>query len=417
MDNEAGKHEPTVDDDNESLPISAQNEHLQSIPLLNGSRQFHPMDLDSNEHVIMDTENIPPDESEYLENVNRGDIAVSQGDPLSSTSDVWPVVSMSDSYYHSTSINHDYASASEMSLGHSRVFGEQPARLIDLESGNHEDTLKDLLHRQPNDRSFFNPYPEQEVNRNELLQQLFKPQEGFPYHHERKQAGLGFQPASNVSMETGQFSGHLAQQIHPSLPLELRQKGLNDLYVHQNIREKMFSDGGRYTLPRQEQFSSVNVQDWAANTAHMSMPLQSHLGGGELGRNWFSGNQVRGGWSSLDGAVGLTQSMGNRGNTDQSLFGVLSQCNQLNPGGPYDSVNSTERLIQPGSYGGVGALVPTSNNMLLQAAHPLDFLSGGHETAAPGKSNTKGWTSIPHQNSALQDSMGKSFLRSWNKQG
>ncbi|KAI8030745.1 hypothetical protein LOK49_LG01G04288 [Camellia lanceoleosa] len=179
-----------------------------------------------------------------------------------------------------------------------------------------------------------------------------------------------------------------------------------------------------YTIPRQEHFSNANtnVQDWAinTNTTHMSAPLQSHLDGGELGQNWFSWeHQVHGGWSTLDtSAVGPTQTIINRSsNPDQSLFGVVSQFNEVRSGAPYDSMGSTEqRFIQSGTYGRVGAVVPTASNMLPPAAHPLDYLSG-HEAAAPVKNNNIGWmSSVPHQNSTLQDSMGKPFLRpSWNK--
>ncbi|CAL5368723.1 unnamed protein product [Camellia sinensis] len=420
MDDEAAKHEPTIEDD-----VSTQNQHLQQIPTLSGSHNFCSMDLDSDNRVIIDGDDIHPNNVAYSENSKSVDIAVSQGDPLSSTSDVWPPVSMPDSYYRST-LNHEYASASELSLGHSRVFEQQQVRLIDLESDNcEEDTRKDLLHRQSNDGSFFNPYADQEVQgQNEVLQHFYKGQGGLPYHHEQKQTRLDLQPASNVSMEMGQFSGLFREHLHPSLPLELRQKSSNDMYMHQNIQGKMFTDGSRYTIPRQEHFSNANtnVQDWAinTNTTHMSAPFQSHLDGGELGRNWFSGeHQVRGDWSTLDtSAVGPTQTIINRSsNPDQSLFGVVSQCNQVRSGAPYDSMGSTEqRFIQSGTYGRVGAVVPTASNMLPPTAHPLDYLSG-HEAAAPVKNNNIGWmSSVPHQNSALQDSIGKPFLRpSWNK--
>ncbi|GFZ16268.1 hypothetical protein Acr_25g0006770 [Actinidia rufa] len=417
---EAAKHELTVKDDNESLPVSIHNQHLQPIPLsLGGNDEFysHGFGLDSDNcelwrQVIFllmcqSTEKI----------LNRVDIAVSPRHPLSCTSGVWPAVSMSDSYYNSTSLNHEYTSAHVLSLGYSQVFGKQSARLIDLESDNREeDTVKDLLQRQPNDRSFFNPYTEQEVqDRNQILQHLFKGQNGLPYNHEHKQTQLDFHPASNVSMEAGQFSGHFGEQLHPSLPLESRQNRFNDVYIRQNIQEKMFSDGfGRYANPRQEHFSSVNVQDWAVDDTHTSVPIQSQLDGGELGRNWFSGeHRVRGGWSGLD-AVSATQSIGNRSITDQSLFGVLSQCNELRPGARYDSMGSNEHFIQSGTYGGVGSLVPTASNVLPQAAHPLNYFSG-HESADIVKNNNMGWMNIPHQNSSLQDSMGKPFLRSWNK--
>ncbi|KAI7981536.1 Protein IQ-DOMAIN 31 [Camellia lanceoleosa] len=420
MDDEAAKHEPTIEDD-----VSTQNQHLQQIPTLSGSHNFCSVDLDSDNRIIIDRDDIHRNNVAYSENLKSVDIAVSQGDPLSSTGDVWPPVSMPDSYYRSM-LNREYASSSELSLGHSRVFEQQQVRPIDLESDNcEEDTRKDLLHRQSNDESFFNPYADQEIQgQNEVLQHFYKGQGGLPYRHEQKQTQLDLQPASNVSMGMGQFSGLFREHLHPSLPLELRQKRSNDMYMHQNIQGKMFTDGSRYTIPRQEHFSNANtnVQDAAinTNTTHMSAPLQSHLDGGELGQNWFSGeHRVRGGWSTLDtSAVGPTQTIINRSsNPDQSLFGVVSQCNEVRSGAPYDSMGSTEqRFIQSGTYGRVGAVVPTASNMLPPTAHPLDYLSG-HEAAAPVKNNNIGWmSSVPHQNSALQDSMGKPFLRpSWNK--
>ncbi|KAL7212246.1 hypothetical protein ACSBR2_015007 [Camellia fascicularis] len=206
-DNEAAKHVPTIEDDNESLPVSTQNQHLQPIPSLNGRHEFSPMDLDSDNN----------------------------GGPLSSTSYVQPAVGMPDSYYHCTSLNHDYTSAHELSIGHPRHFEEQLARRIDLESDNQEEgTEKALLQRQPIERPCFNPYTDKEVqDRNELLQHFFKAQDGLPYRHEQKQKALDF------LTETGQFSGHDGQHLHPSVSLDLRQKRLNDLYMHQNIQGKM----------------------------------------------------------------------------------------------------------------------------------------------------------------------------------
>ncbi|CAL5411900.1 unnamed protein product [Camellia sinensis] len=215
-DNDAAKLVPTIEDDNESLPVSTQNQHLQPIPSLNGRHEFSPMDLDSDNNVNVETDDIPHNVSEYAENLNHVDIAVSQGDPLSSTSYVRPA----------------------LSIGHPRCFEEQLARRIDLESDNQEEgTEKAVLHRQPIERPCFNPYTNKDVqDRNELLQHSFKAQDGLPYSHEQKQKGLDFLP------ETGQFSGHVGQHLHPSVSLDLRQKRLNDLYMHQNIQEKMFSD-------------------------------------------------------------------------------------------------------------------------------------------------------------------------------
>ncbi|KAF5958609.1 hypothetical protein HYC85_005834 [Camellia sinensis] len=390
-DNEAAKH----------------NQHLQPIPSLNGRHEFSPMDLDSDNNVNVETDDIPHNVSEYAENLNHVDIAVSQGDPLSSTSYVRPAVGMPDSYYHCTSLNHDCTSAHELSIGHPRILKSNwPDGLIWNPTIRKKTQRKLCCTDNPLKGPCFNPYTDKEVeDRNELLQHFFKAQDGLPYRHEQKQKGLDFLP------ETGQFSGHVGQHLHPSVSLDLRQKRLNELYMHQNIQEKMFSDVGRYTIPRQEHFTSVNVQDWAVSTTHMAVPLQSHLSGGELDRTWFLGeHSVHGSWSSLD-AVGPTQSIGNRSNADQSLFSVVSQCNdQLHPGAPYDSMRSTEQFIQVGTYGGLGALVPTASNALVQAVDPLDYLSGRETTATTVKNKNIGWMRMPPQNSALQDSLGKTFL-------
>ncbi|XP_028054609.1 uncharacterized protein LOC114258818 isoform X1 [Camellia sinensis] len=230
-DNEAAKHVSTIEDDNESLPVSTQNQHLQPIPSLNGRHEFSPMDLDSDNNVNVETDDIPHNVSEYAENLNHVDIAVSQGDPLSSTSYVRPAVGMPDSYYYCTTSNHDYMSAHELSIGHPRHFEEQLARRIDLESDNQEEgTEKALLHRQPIERPCFNPYTDKEVqDRNELLQHFFKAQDGLPYRHEKKQKGLDF------LLETGQFSGHVGQRLHPSVSLIIIIKSNPISYGSQNL--------------------------------------------------------------------------------------------------------------------------------------------------------------------------------------
>ncbi|XP_059669913.1 uncharacterized protein LOC132315599 isoform X2 [Cornus florida] len=414
MYNRAPNHEPSIEDAHESVHVSSENQHVQQLTSLSGTSELHPVHLNSDEdHLIAETDKVPPIVSEYPKNLNHLEVAVSQGDPLSSATDVWPAVGVPNSYFHSTSVNRDYTSPSDLSVGHPQVLEEQPARLIDLESNIHEeDTQKNMLHRHSNDQSFVSPYPNQD--RNELLQHYFNGRGGLSYHHERKQTRLDFQPTANVSMEAGQSSGHFQEQLHPSLPLEVRQKRLTDLYTRQNIQENVYSDGGRYSFPRQEHFLPVNIQDWAVNTPSMSAPLRSHLNGGELGENWFSGeHRARAGWPGLDGAVGPSQSIGSRNNADQSLFSVLSHCNELHSAVPFDSMGSTEQFIQSANYGGVGGGVPIPGNLLQQTAHPLNYLSG-QEASAAVKNNNIGWMNLPNQTSALQDAMGKPFLRSWN---
>lgn len=361
-DNVAADYALTIGDENEIAPASPQHhQDPQQITLCSTSHEFGPMELDSSHnHIIPKTNVFPPNVSDYPE-------ILTHVDHRPSTSDVWPPVSMASAYYNPTSLTHEFTSVGELSLAHS------------------EDVTKNLLLRQSNNEPFFSPYPNQ--GRHELLQSFFKDQEGIsgvsPYHHEQKGVALDFEPATSVTMEMGQFT-----------PFELRQKRLNDLYIHQSVQENMYSDISRYSVPRQEHLPSLHMQDWAVNTA-----TEPHLNGGMLSQNWFSGS---------GGDVGPHQSVIGSGNnaSDQNLFSVLSQCNELRGGvgPPYDSVGSTQRFVQSG---GIDGGISTTN-----------YLIGGHEAAATAaglKTNNLGWVSLPHQNTALQDSLSKPFLRSWDR--
>jgi hypothetical protein len=392
---------------------SPQSQSSQQISSLSGGHEINPVDLDSeNDHIMSKIDNAIADESKYSGNLNNADVAVSQGVPLSSGEDVWPAVSMPHSYYDSAA-SHEFTSASGLPLEHSQVNEQQRVHLIDLESDLQvEESGKDFLHRQSGDCSF-SSYPNQD--RNELLQSLFKSQEMLSYHQEQKQTGLDFQPPDNLSMENGQFAGHYQEQRQQSLPLEQEQKRQNEVYMHRNISGNMYSDGVRYLIPRQEHLAPVNMQDLTVNTIRMPVPLQSGLNGGELlSQNWFAGeHQVHGGWSGSDAASVESQSIGSGSGSDQSLFHVLSHCNQLRSSGPYDSLGSTDQFIASRNYGMVDGSTPRMSNVIPQASHSLDYLSG-HEAATSMMPDDMGWMSLPHQNSVLHDPMGKPYLRSWN---
>ncbi|KAA8530052.1 hypothetical protein F0562_004761 [Nyssa sinensis] len=268
IDNGAANPEPNIEGDNKSVPDSTESQHLQQIPPLSGSHEFHHMDLDSdNKHAIAKTDDAPPNVSEYPENLGCVEIAVSQGDPLSSVSDVWPVVSMPDPYYNST-LNHKYASA---------------------------------------------------------------------------RAAASVTPI-----------GAEAEEIERSL------------YAVKAFRRTCILMEVDALFPDKNISSPANIQDWDVNASHMSVPLQSHLnGGGLLSQNWYSGeHRAHDSWSGLDVAVGSNRGVGNRNSADESLFSVVSQCNELRSSAPYDSMGSTEQFIQSGNYGGVGGVVPTPSNVL-----------------------------------------------------
>ncbi|KAK4367323.1 hypothetical protein RND71_011115 [Anisodus tanguticus] len=400
-----------TDYNDESLPVSL-NQDLDLVSL-DESNQLGHFKLDSDEnHIIQQADEVSPTVSEYPEGLNSVDVPVDQGDPLASTGDGWPAVSIAASYGCATPISHEYSSAEELSLRHPRVTDEPAASLINLEAvPTEKDAGRDMLPREPSAVSLFGSYPQ---NRNEIFQPFFKDPDSSSYNREQRQPPLDFQPSTNLMVEPGQYSGHFREQLHAQLPLDLRHKGLNDLLMHQNFQGNLYPDGGRYSFPRHEQLN-VGMQDWAVNSVHVSAPSQTHLSSGDLlSQNWFSGeNHARGGWSTLEGVGGLSQSIGSASNSDQSLYSVLSECNTLHQSSSYNLSGSIERLIPSRNYGEIGVGVPTMSNASQQQAVSLSYMSS-QESPGGLRPNGLGWMSMSTPNPGLHDSMGKPFLRPWN---
>ncbi|CAN4079039.1 unnamed protein product [Withania somnifera] len=400
-----------TDYDDESLPVSL-NQDLDHVSL-DESNQLGHFKLDSNENnIIQQAGEVPPTISEYREGLNSVDVPVDQADPLVSTGDGWPAVSIAASYGCATPISHEYSSAEELSLGHPRVTDDSAASLISLEAvPTEKDAGRDILPREPSAVSLFGSYPQ---NRNDIFHPFFKDPDSSSYNPEQRPPPLDFQPSTNLMVEAGQYSGHFREQLHAQLPLELRDKGLNDLLMHQNFQGNLYPDGGRYSFPRHEQLN-VGMQDWAVNSVHVSATPQTHLSGGDvLSQNWFSGeNHARGGWSTLGGVAVPSQSIGSINNSDQSLYSVLSECNTLHQSGSYNLSGSRERFIPSRNYGEIGMGVPTTSNASQQESVSLSYMSS-QESPGGLKPNGLGWTSMPSQNPGLHDSMGKPFLRPWN---
>lgn len=397
-----------IKDNSGSSSTSEHDQKVQQIVSLSDTNQFNQLDPDpSDNEIINKLDEVSPSVSEYSERLNNKDAPLNQGGPLASANDVWPVASM-PSPFSSTPMNNEYSASEELPLSHPQVMDGQAAHLVNLEVHSSENDIgKDRLHRQSNSVSFFNSYPH---DRNELYQPFLKSNAGS-VHNEPKQSSLTFQSGANLMVESGQFSGHFKEQVHASLPLVLKHTGLNELYMHQNVHENEYSDGGTYSFPRQENLH-VAMQDWDMNAVRMPAP-QSHLNGGDLGQNWFSGeNRAHGGWSSLESGVGPSQAIRSGNASDQSLFSVLTECNELCRGSSYDTVGSTERFMQSGNYDEMGVRIPSASNTQ-QPANALTYLSS-HEGSG-GPTNNMGWVNVANQNSGLQDSLGKPFLKSWNQ--
>ncbi|KAL9162793.1 hypothetical protein ABFS82_06G000900 [Erythranthe guttata] len=393
--------------------------HDQHQKRLNSNLQSNSIEMEShNNNASGKTDEDTPIESEYSGNLNRVDIHVSQGTPLPSSCDIWPLSDVHDSYYQSTATNARYASAQELSIRNPQFIQEQAVQLLDMETGRQDkSTGKDFLHsRQSDDMSFFSSYPNQE--RNELLHSFFKDQGNPPYHHQQKHLGLEFQAGNEVMMEgAGQFSGHFREQVHPSLAPPHKSL-LNDIYMHQNIHinESMYP-GGRFVMSRQEELP-VNIHDWATSVRMPIPSVQSQLSQ----NNWYAGGEN--GWPLQVANHNNNSMMGSsRGrNLDQSLFSVLTECNELAPRANYEAaMGPAERLIQAGNYNYSGGGIPSSSssNFLQQPTQhsSLNYFNGGHEVGGGIKMNNLGWMGLSQQNSGLQqhDSISKPFLRSWNQ--
>lgn len=395
-------------------PTPGQDQHQQQISSLDSNPHTNSVETESHGDSRSTKDEDPQIVSGYSENMNHVDVPLSQGTPLPSSSDVWAVSDVHGSYYQPTASNSGYASTHEMSVGHPQLMQGQ---MLDLQTNRPD---KDARNRQTEDMSFFSSYSN--PDRSELLHSLLKGQSNLSYHEPPKLAGLEFQARNDLVMETGHFSGHLREHVHPSSiasPMDLRQKRLNDLYVHQNIQESIYS-GSRF---RQEEFP-VNVHDWATsvNNVRLPVPCQPHLNSGELGppQAWYATaaaaeNGNRDGWHSVEPSVGVSHGGFNSGssNSDQTLFSVLSECHELPRAVSFDAA------AQTGNYhGGMIGGIPSSSssNFLAQPPpNPLSYLSG-HEAAAGGiKMNNIGWIGLPQQNSGIQESIGKPFLRSWNQ--
>lgn len=405
--------------------LQDQRQHQQQISSLDSNPHTNSMEMESHGDSGSAKDEEPQIVSGYSGNMNHVEVPLSQGASLASSSDIWPVSDVHSSYYQSTTSNSGYATAHELSVGHPQLMQQgQAGQMLDLQTNRlDKGARKELLHRQTDDMSFFSPYANQD--RSELLHSLLKGQSSLPYHHQaQKHSGLDFQPGSELVMETAHFPGHFREHVHPQVPpMDLRQKRLNDMYVHQNIQESIYS-GSRFTsVPRQEDLA-VNIHDWAS-VSSVRMPVPHHLNSGELGQSWYTGeNGNRDGWHALEPVNGFNSGS----NSDQTLFSVLSECNEL-PRASYDAaaaaaVGSTERLIQAGTYNGIGggagggilaSSSSSSSNFLPASPNPLNYLSG-HEGSGGIKMNNLGWMGLPtQQNSGIQESIGKPFLRSWNQ--
>lgn len=373
-----------------------------------GNEELHHLHIDLEKNISAKGNDASQNKIEHSRVMNSQDDSISEETPFSSDGHAWPVVEMSHSYYDSA-VTHDYTTDG-LSLVNSQINEDNQTQIIGPESNLHqEETGKGLLHRQSDDP--FGSYQSQDQIG--LIQSLIKDKEVNSYHHEQKRAGLSFPASNNVPMGDGQYSSHFKESLQT---LDQGQRQGGNVYVPENISGKIYSDAGRYLIPGQDPLSVGNTTGWAVSTPRMVAPSQSHGNTGAfIGQPWFAtDHHVQGAWNGSGNGSLSSQSLGTGGNSDQSLFSVLSQCSHIRSGSSYESIRHTDQFLSPGNYGVVDAGTHRINAVVPPSSHPLDYFSGRDAPSALVPDDMT-WISLPPQNPALNDQMGNSYLRSWNR--
>ena len=373
---------------------------------------FNQVNMDSEKNIVLSKSD---DASPNPRNMSTQDVSTDEGVPFTSGSAVWQSVEMPHSYYDSAVTSKHPSSG--LSRANSQVNEDQRINVIDLEANDlcQEETGKELLHGHLDNGTSFSSYESQD--RSALIHSLFNGEGLLPYPHEQKGVPLDFQTSNNVLTGDGQCSDHFTQPLQMPLTLDPRQRRATEVYMPQSMSENIHSNG-RYLIPRQDSLAAVNVTDWAANTACMAAPSQPQLNPGNfIGHHWpLADHQIRGVWNGTSGSSLSSQNVGTGMNTDQNLFSILSQCNQLRPGSSYDSVRNTDQFLAPRTYGIDAGTSRVNPAALPQASHQLDYFPG-RETVAPSAlvPDDMSWMNLQHPNPpALRDPMGRPYLRPWN---
>ncbi|XP_058737644.1 uncharacterized protein LOC131609849 isoform X2 [Vicia villosa] len=400
----------------EGAPFSYNEDYVARFPenlsvsksYHSGDEELHRLHIDLEKNILSKVD-VSLNKTEHSRIMNSRDDSIGQG---SSNGHAWQAVEMPHSYYD-LAATHNY-SAGGLSLVNSQINQDKQIQMIGPESNFHQDdTGNELLHRQPADGSFSSYQSPDQVG---LIQSLIKDKGVNSYHHEQKRAGLIFQASNEVPMVDGQFSSHFKESLQTSLTLDQGQRQAGNFYVPENVSGNIYSDAGRYSIPRQDPLSAGNITDWDVSGPRMVAPSQPHVNTGDfIGQPWFSSDhQVQGGWNGSGNGSLPSQSLGTGGNSDQSLFNLLSQRNQLHSGSPYDPIRHTDQFLSPRTYGVVDASTHRINPVVPPSSHPLDYLSGRD---APGAlvPDDMTWMSLPPQNHALNDQVAKAYLRSWNR--
>ncbi|XP_045794445.1 uncharacterized protein LOC123889242 isoform X3 [Trifolium pratense] len=429
-----------------------------------GDEKLHHLHIDLDKNTLSNGDDASQNQTAHSR--NSRDDSIGEG---SSDGHAWQAAEMSHSYYD-LPVTHNYT-ADGLSLVSSQINQDKQIQMISPESNLHQEgTGKELLQRQSDDGPFSSYRSQDQIG---LIQSFINDKGVNSFHYEQKRArlnflaeqkraGLNFQASNDVQVGAGQFSSHFKESLQTSLTLDQGHRQTGKVFVPENISGNIYSDAGRYLNTGQYPLSAGNITDWAVGAPHMVAPSQSHVNtagnipdwdvsaprmvapsqshvntagnildwdvsaprmvapsqphvNNFIGQPWLpSVHQVQGTWNGSGNGSLSSQILSTGGNSDQGLFSVLSQCNQLHSGSPYESIRHTDQFLSPRTYGVIDAGTHRINAVVPPSSHPLDYFSGRD---APGAllPDDITWMNLPPQNPALNDQIGKSYLRSWNR--
>lgn len=423
----------------ESVASLKVNEPLQRIPSLNSHQELDHLEMEGTKEDIMQPYTAP-NLTEVIGNMNSAQNAIKQAVPFTAK-DVWPASDMLDPFHdHHMSGRQSFTSA-ELSLRQPDNFKQHPTGLIDLERDTFESNVEEsLFQRRPSNSigsglhingsgSVLDSYTNYDCNN----LPPFPKEEGLlpSYSHDPKRIGMQFLETRSEPLVTGNPRAvHFQEQ--PQQLLEQRQHLSNrDFYIQQSIHQKnIYTDSGRYSNSNlgHSLFPQVNMQNWAVNPVHVSSPLSSISNGeGLSGKNWLPNEHgVHGVWPGVEISGSSGQCLGNRRDTDESLYSIFSQHNTLQSRSyePVTTTNAvtttTEQYLPMRDF--VGRSTTANGDFVQHTGHQLlnlrgteaDFAAIAAPTLNVNANTNTSWMNLAHQSSHIQDPIQKPFLRSWN---
>lgn len=372
------EHDPADildEDDVVSSSTSADlGNQLEDIPCLDSHRELSSIESDEEavDRVTLTVGDDSPVTSQFSGKENVVEDHVEQKSAGSPVKNVWLAVDGAKYY------------SSDSSLQKSEPMEEGRAPIIDLERDVRQES------GQGYDGSLFSLYVSQ--RHNNLLPPFAKGTEclsSYPSHehlNQLKQPEPRFLTANGSLSEIVQFPHQFHEQQNLLQQSHARER--DHLYMRQMMNKSMYPNG-KYSS-QQDLYCSTNC---------------------ELAEcNWIPDDQRTHNdyWSGVESSSSAAQCLGD-GNSDGSLFSVLSSCRNM-PSEAQCNTTNPEQMMETRNFG------HNSDSVYGYVPHQFRGSSSREATTTGTAALRVAWTNYqPHHNPGLQDAIGKPFVRSWHQ--